>query len=64
MRLLLVEDDDLIGSGLEISLTQAGYHVDWLRDGHAAAAALATTRFALVVLDLGLPGKSGTELLR
>ncbi|VWC64302.1 two-component regulatory system response regulator protein [Burkholderia lata] len=64
MRLLLVEDDDLIGSGLEISLSQAGYHVDWLRDGHAAAAALATTRFALVVLDLGLPGKSGTELLR
>ncbi|MGK8206921.1 response regulator [Burkholderia cenocepacia] len=64
MRLLLVEDDDLIGSGLEISLSQAGYHVDWLRDGHAAAAALATTRFALVVLDLGLPGKSGTQLLR
>ncbi|BAX60888.1 hypothetical protein BSFP_037540 [Burkholderia stabilis] len=56
MRLRLVEDDDLIGSGLEISVSQAGHHVDWLRDGHAAAAALATTRFALVVLvvlDLG-----------
>jgi two-component system response regulator QseB len=64
MRLLLVEDDDLIGSGLEISLFQAGYHVDWVRDGYAAEAALATTRYALVVLDLGLPGKSGTELLR
>lgn len=54
MRLRLVEDDDLIGSGLAISVSQAGHHVDRLRDGHAAAAALATTRFALVVLDLGL----------
>lgn len=64
MRLLLVEDDDLIGSGLEISLRQAGYEVDWLRDGIAAQAALATAGYALVVLDLGLPGKSGSALLR
>ncbi|MFP3748319.1 DNA-binding response regulator, partial [Achromobacter sp. SIMBA_011] len=35
MRILLVEDDDLIGSGLEISLVEAGYSVDWVRDGHA-----------------------------
>ncbi|MBJ9663845.1 response regulator [Burkholderia gladioli] len=64
MRLLLVEDDDLIGSGLEISLRQAGYEVDWLPDGIAAQAALATAGYALVVLDLGLPGKSGSALLR
>lgn len=63
MKILLVEDDDLIGSGVEISLSQAGYEVEWLRDGNAAAAALAATRYALLVLDLGLPGKSGTELL-
>lgn len=64
MRLLLVEDDDLIGSGLETSLIQAGYQVDWLRDGQLATIALKTTRYALVVLDLGLPGKSGQALLR
>lgn len=64
MRLLLVEDDDLIGSGLEISLGQAGYTVDWVRSGSDAAIALAATRYALLVLDLGLPGKSGTEVLR
>lgn len=64
MRLLLVEDDDLIGSGLEMSLMQAGYQVDWLRDGELAAIALKTTRYALVILDLGLPGRSGQALLR
>ncbi|RQG99841.1 response regulator [Paraburkholderia dinghuensis] len=64
MKILLVEDDDLIGSGVEISLSQADYDVEWVRDGHDAAMALATTRYALIVLDLGLPGKSGTDLLR
>jgi two-component system, OmpR family, response regulator QseB len=64
MRILLVEDDDLIGSGVEISLRQAGFTVDWMRNGLDAAAALAATRYALLVLDLGLPGRSGSELLR
>lgn len=64
MRILLVEDDDLIGAGVEICLRQAGYAVDWTRDGCDAAYALATTRYALVILDLGLPGRSGTELLK
>ena len=64
MRLLLVEDDDLIGSGVEISLRQAGYAVDWARDGRDAELALATTCYALIVLDLGLPGRSGGELLK
>ncbi|CAM2157956.1 DNA-binding transcriptional activator QseB [Paraburkholderia tropica] len=64
MRILLVEDDDLIGSGLEISLVEAGYSVDWVRDGHAATMALATTHYLMVVLDLGLPGKSGSDILR
>ena len=64
MRILLVEDDELIGSGVEISLRQAGYAVDWARDGREAELALATNQYALVVLDLGLPGRSGGELLK
>ena len=53
MRILLVEDDRLLGDGLQAGLTQAGYAVDWLRDGEAAVAALSTESFAAVVLDLG-----------
>ena len=64
MRVLLVEDDELIGSGVEISLRQAGYAVDWVRDGRDAELALTTNSYALLVLDLGLPGLSGADLLR
>jgi two-component system response regulator QseB len=64
MRVLLVEDDELIGCGVEAGLRQAGFTVDWARDGHKADLALATTAYALVVLDLGLPQLSGNELLR
>ncbi|MEX3785092.1 response regulator [Paraburkholderia sp. BR14374] len=64
MRLLLVEDDELIGCGVEAGLRQAGFTVDWARDGHKAGLALDTTQYALVVLDLGLPRVSGTELLK
>jgi len=64
MRVLLVEDDDLIGSGVETGLRQAGLTVDWARDGRAAAAALSTTEYELLILDLGLPHLSGTDLLK
>jgi DNA-binding response OmpR family regulator len=64
MRLLLVEDDDLIGSGLAAGLRHASHTVDWVRDGAAADAAVATTAFDAVVLDLGLPKRSGLDLLR
>jgi two-component system response regulator QseB len=64
MRILLVEDDELIGSGVEFALRQAGYAVDWARDGRQAELALATHRYALVVLDLGLPVRSGGDLLK
>ncbi|MFM0716311.1 response regulator transcription factor [Paraburkholderia strydomiana] len=64
MRVLLVEDDDLIGYGVEAGLRQAGFTVDWARDGHKAGLALDTTTYALVVLDLGLPRVCGMELLR
>jgi len=64
MRLLLVEDDAILGNGIEAGLKQAGFAVDWARDGRAAQLALQTTEYELVVLDLGLPRISGMELLR
>jgi DNA-binding response OmpR family regulator len=64
MRILLVEDDRLLGDGLQAGLTQAGYAVDWLRDGEAAVAALSTESFAAVVLDLGLPKRDGWSVLQ
>jgi two-component system OmpR family response regulator/two-component system response regulator QseB len=64
MRILLVEDDRMLGDGLQAGLTQAGYAVDWLRDGEAAVAALAAESFAAVVLDLGLPKRDGLSVLQ
>jgi two-component system response regulator QseB len=64
MRVLLIEDDDLIGSGVEAGLKQAGLTVDWAVDGVEAKLALATTPYDLLVLDLGLPGITGTALLQ
>ena len=64
MRLLLAEDDALLGDGIRARLVQDGYTVDWVRDGRAAAAALRHEEFSLVVLDLGLPYRSGLEVLR
>ncbi|MHB0973032.1 MAG: response regulator [Thiobacillus sp.] len=64
MRILLVEDDRMLGDGLAAGLTQAGYAVDWLRDGEAAVAALSTESFAAIVLDLGLPKRDGLSVLQ
>lgn len=64
MRLLLVEDDRLLGDGLRAGLMQAGYAVDWVRDGDAAVAALSAEQFSAVVLDLGLPKRDGLSVLR
>jgi DNA-binding response OmpR family regulator len=64
MRILLVEDDPQLGDGLMVGLRQAGFAVDWVRDGHAADLALSTETFDLVVLDLGLPRLSGMEVLK
>lgn len=63
MRILLVEDDELIGSGLQHGLQGEGFAVDWARDGNAAALALRTTSYGLVLLDLGLPKQDGLTLL-
>jgi two-component system OmpR family response regulator/two-component system response regulator QseB len=64
MRVLLIEDDRLLGDGIQVGLTQAGFAVDWVMDGAAGDAALQTESYAAVVLDLGLPTLSGMELLR
>lgn len=64
MRLLIVEDDRMIGDSLRNALRQSGYAVDWVRDGRAADGTLATERFDLVLLDLGLPQRDGMEVLQ
>jgi len=64
MRILLVEDDQLIGSGIEAGLSQAAFSVDWAKDGREASLALATTPYSLIILDLGLPRIPGMEILK
>ena len=64
MRILVVEDDALLGDAIQAGLKQSGYAVDWLRDGVAADQALTTEPYAALVLDWGLPRLSGIEVLR
>lgn len=64
MRILIVEDDDMIGESVVAGLESEDYAVDWVRDGNSALIALKTTPFSLVVLDLGLPGKDGLKVLQ
>jgi two-component system, OmpR family, response regulator QseB len=63
VRILLVEDDELLGAGIEDALTRAHFSVEWVRAGPLAAAALARDGFDAAVLDLGLPGMDGLEVL-
>lgn len=63
MRMLLVEDDALLGDGLQAGLRLAGFNADWVRSAEAAETALAAEDFSAVVLDLGLPGRDGNSLL-
>ncbi len=64
MRLLLVEDDKLLGDGIQAGLHQAGYAVDWMENGEQAEAALQTEDYEIMILDLGLPGRSGLDVLK
>ncbi len=64
MRLLLVEDDSMIGEAVLDVLRAAHYAVDWVRDGELAEAALADSQYDLVLLDLGLPRRDGLAVLR
>jgi two-component system OmpR family response regulator/two-component system response regulator QseB len=64
MRILVVEDDALLGDALQAGLKLAGYAVDWMKDGASADQALLTEPYAAAVLDLGLPRLSGLALLQ
>jgi DNA-binding response OmpR family regulator len=64
MRLLLVEDDPMVGESIRDGLGQEGYAVDWVRDGKAAEVAFGSEPYAAVLLDLGLPRMDGLEVLR
>ena len=63
MRILLAEDDALLGEGLRAGLQQLGFQVDWVRDGLAAEHALRANPYAASVLDLSLPAKDGLAVL-
>ena len=64
MRLLLVEDDEQLGRGIQKALMRDGDHVDWLTNGAEALAAARSESFELVILDLQLPGMDGIEVLQ
>jgi len=64
MRLLLVEDDPMVGESIRDGLGQEGYTVDWVRDGKGAETALGAEPYAAVLLDLGLPRMDGLDVLR
>lgn len=63
MRVLLVEDDTMIGESLEEGLRKENYAVDWVQDGHAADLALSNHSYDLILLDIGLPRKDGIRVL-
>jgi two-component system, OmpR family, response regulator QseB len=63
MRILLVEDDALLGDGLRNGLKQQGFRVDWVRDGNAATREMMSGEYSAAVLDLGLPMVDGMEVL-
>lgn len=64
MRVLLIEDDAMIGQAVEQALRNVDYAVDWVRDGEQADTALRTQQYDAVLLDLGLPGRDGLAVLR
>ena len=63
MRILLVEDDEQLGSGVQRALKRDGDQIDWLLDGTQALAAIRTEEFELIILDLQLPGEDGISVL-
>lgn len=64
MRILVAEDDAILADGVIRALRQSGFAVDWVQNGQEADAALETDQFDLLILDLGLPKRSGLEVLR
>lgn len=63
MRVLLVEDDPMIGEAIQSALKDASYAADWVRNGQAALNTLSSQNYDLILLDLGLPGKDGLDVL-
>jgi DNA-binding response OmpR family regulator len=64
MRVLLIEDDEMLGDGLKAGLKQDGFTVDWLTDGASGLQALKSEEFDVVVLDIELPKMSGLDVLK
>src|SRR5207249_838844 len=64
MRILLVEDDESLADGMRVGLAAAGFTVDWVSDGYLAEQALRLGTFDAAILDLGLPRRSGLDVLR
>ncbi|OYY59396.1 MAG: DNA-binding response regulator [Polynucleobacter sp. 35-46-207] len=64
MRVLLVEDDLMIGPAIQGSLEDGAYAVDWVQNGQTALTSLACQHYDVILLDLGLPGKDGLDILR
>src|SRR5207253_10034488 len=64
MRVLLVEDDAMIGESVQAALQDAAYAVDWVRDGITAMRTVFSQAYDFVLLDLGLPGRDGLDVLR
>lgn len=64
MKILLAEDDTMLGSGIEQGLRMSGFTLDWVRNGLSAQTAMRTQPYDVVLLDIGLPGKDGLELLQ
>jgi len=64
VRILLVEDDQLLGEGIKLALDREGYQTDWLKNGLQAKQALETEEFELVILDIMLPGMNGIDILK
>lgn len=64
MRVLLVEDDPMVGEAVRKGLRQDGFAIDWVQDGKSADMALRTEDYAMLLLDLGLPQKDGLAVLR
>jgi DNA-binding response OmpR family regulator len=64
MRVLVVEDNALLGDGIQAGLKQQGFSADWVQDGVAASLAVGSEAYSAVVLDLGLPRRSGLEVLK
>ena len=64
MRVLVVEDDPMIGEAVVAGLAADGYAIDWVRDGRSAELAIGTHSYSLVLLDIGLPGRGGIEVLK